>query len=298
MHLVAATGVQLTLGLAGAAAGVEDEHRIFGIHHLGFTFCAGVGNQILPPVVTPLHPLHSLFGALVDDDRLYARRFGHCFIGNIFEVDRFAAQPRAVTGEDDATLGVVDAVGQRLFAKAAVDHAVQRANFYGGEHGNRQFGHTTHIDGDGVTFFHALAFEHIGKAIHLAPEIPVAVGAHIARLAFPDQRHLVTPPALDVAVKRIVDDISLATGKPLKKGRVALVQDLRIGLVPVDHFLGACIPEAYRVGISRRADRQVIGNISVGNNRGGRRVEFTTGGSNVNAVSHIRFLLCIGIEVG
>ena len=89
------------------------------------------------------------------------------FVGDILQVDRLAAQPGAVTGDNNLALGIGDAIGQRLLGKAAVDDAVNGADLGRGQHGDGQLGHAAHVDGDRVALFDAHALEHIGKAIDL-----------------------------------------------------------------------------------------------------------------------------------
>jgi hypothetical protein len=170
--------------------------------------------------------VHILAGALVDDHLLHDRAAVHRLVGDLLEVDGLAAQPGAVAGDHDFAARVGDAVGQRLLGEAAVDHAVDGADLGGGEHGNRQFRHAPHVDGDGVALLDAHRLEHIGKAVDRLPELEVAVGALLAVLAFPQQRQLVLAPALDVAVQCVVDDIGLAADEPLEEGRLAAVQYL------------------------------------------------------------------------
>ena len=69
---VAGGGVQNALGLAGAAAGVEDEQRIFSIHFLGL---AGFLDIVLRHLVIPATSRPAVIGAL-----LLARLTTICFL--------------------------------------------------------------------------------------------------------------------------------------------------------------------------------------------------------------------------
>ena len=133
VNLIAATSMQLTFRLAGGAGGVENEHRVFGVHLLGRAVGTSLRPQVMPPEVAPFFPLHSLTGALIDNHALDDRGFLQRLINNLFEIHGLVAQPGAIAGHDHFALRIVNAVGQGLFAKAAIDNAMNGADF-----GNRQ----------------------------------------------------------------------------------------------------------------------------------------------------------------
>ena len=114
-------------------------------------------------------------------------------------------------------LAVLDAPVQRLDREAAVDHRMHRADLGAGQHGDGQFGHAAHVDGHPVALLDAHAAQHVGELADFAVEGVVREGAHLAVLALPDQRQLVAPPGLDVAVEAVVDDVGLAADEPLDR---------------------------------------------------------------------------------
>ena len=209
---IAAVGVQKALGFAGGAGGVEDEERVLGVHDLGLTMRRSdrQRHQVVIPVVAAGFHVDLLAGALDHDHVLDDGRAVDRFVGHLLEVDRLAAQPGAVGRDQHSALRVLDAVGQGLFAKAAVDHGVHRAELGAGEHRDHQLGDAAHVDRHPVAFVHAHAAQDVGELVGLAIEPQVAVADLVARLALPDQGQLVLAPGLDVAVERVERDIGLA----------------------------------------------------------------------------------------
>ena len=63
----------MPLGFAGRAGGVEDIERMLGVERLGRAIVAGLGHQLVPPVVAAFVPCDLAAGALVDDDMLHRR---------------------------------------------------------------------------------------------------------------------------------------------------------------------------------------------------------------------------------
>ena len=64
-------------------------------------------------------------------------------------------------------------------------------------------GDERHVDDDAVALLHAEALQGVREAVHLAVEPAVGVGVLLAVLADPDERRLVAPVAVDVAVDAV-----------------------------------------------------------------------------------------------
>jgi len=98
VHEVAGLGVQDTLGLAGAAAGIENEQRFIGVHLFRLAFGGDIrgGHQFVPPEF--LAGLHFDFDAesLDADDVLNAGTGSDRGIGAGFALYLFAAAPVAI----------------------------------------------------------------------------------------------------------------------------------------------------------------------------------------------------------
>jgi hypothetical protein len=107
------------------------------------------------------------------------------------EGHHLAAAPRAVAGDDEGGLGVVDAVAHGLRREAAEDHRVRRADAGAGEHRDGDLGHHAHVDRHAVAGAHAELAQHVGEAAHLAVELLVGERARVAGLALPEDGGLV-----------------------------------------------------------------------------------------------------------
>jgi len=123
-------------GPAGCAGRVEDEEGIFGVHRLRLADWAGdgEGHLLVPPVIAAGGHLHVLHGTLEDDHRIHNRAALDGLVRDVLEVDGFAAQPGAVTGDQYPGLGVVDAAGEGLLAEPAIDDGVHGADLGDGQH--------------------------------------------------------------------------------------------------------------------------------------------------------------------
>ena len=275
IDLIAAMRVQNAFGLAGRAAGVQDEKRIFGIHDFSFGARAGhwQRHQLVIPVIAARLHRDVVASALDHNHRIDHRRTANSFIDRVFELDDFAAQPGAIAGNQDAALGVFDAVGQGLFGKTAIDDAVRRADFGAGQHGNRNFRHAPHINRHAVALLQTHAAQYVGELVDFLPQLPIGQRNPVAIFTFPDESQLVAPPGMNMAVKRVERHISLAADKPLIKRLAAVVEDLIPFFVPVQG-LGALRPESLRVGQRFIINRFIIGYIRLIHHLGRRVMPF------------------------
>ena len=111
---VAAGGVDDALGLAGGAAGIEQEQHILAVHRLRLAGHRLAFHQVVPPDVPAVH--HLVIGAagpvhhhhLLDAGRAVQR-----VVGVLLERYDAAATVAAVGGDQQPRLRVVDPVAQR-----------------------------------------------------------------------------------------------------------------------------------------------------------------------------------------
>ena len=253
VHHVAAGRVHDALRLAGRAARVENEERVLGIERLGGADVAGSAHQVVPPVIAPAAHVDGVAGALHHHDRLHAGRFRQRRVDVLLQRHDPAAPVAAVGGDDDARLRVVHAVAQRLGAETAEDDAVRRADARAGQHGDGHLGDHRHVETDAVALGDAERLEDVGEARHLALQVGEGQHPAVARLALPDDRRLVAPRRLHVAIEAVVGEIGGRADEPLREGRFP-VQHLRPRLEPVQ-LGGGLRPEGLRVGRGRGAQR-------------------------------------------
>ncbi|MNL11924.1 hypothetical protein D3C87_1327800 [compost metagenome] len=149
---VAARGVQHALGLAGAARGVEDEERVFGVHAFRRAVVRFAFHQAVQPVVA--------FGRHVDGfARVRHHQHGaHAFharhvqrgvhVG--FQRNAAARAAAAVGGDDGASAAVAHAVGNGRRRKPAEHHVMHRADARARQQRHHGVGNHRHIDRDAV----------------------------------------------------------------------------------------------------------------------------------------------------
>src|SRR5699024_7396144 len=112
---VAARGVDDALGLAGGAGGVEDEQGVLGVERLRCVVGGLLGDDLVPPDVAVVLPVHVDPGAAHHEDLL--DRLGGAgdavegvaerLVDAVLEGGGLAAAELAVGGDDDLGLGVI-----------------------------------------------------------------------------------------------------------------------------------------------------------------------------------------------
>ena len=198
------------------------------------------GHEIVPPeVAAGLHgDVRGVADAAQDDYFFDGGRVAQGFVDAGLERDDCAAAPRAVGGDDDFGLGVVDALAQRFGGKSAKDDAVRRANFGAREHGDGQLRHHAHVNRDAVAFGDAKRAQRVGEAVDFALEHAVGEHARIAGFAFPDDGGFVAALGMRVAIDAVVRDVQLAAGEPFGPRSI-----------PLEHIFPRLKPvEALRLG--------------------------------------------------
>ncbi|MCY1367651.1 hypothetical protein D9M69_545950 [compost metagenome] len=201
-----------------------------------------------PPIVSSLDHRHRRAG-MGSYDHLFNRRAGYqCIIYRFFHGNMLGTPDRAVGGNHQFALGVVDPVGNRLCREAAEDHRVDGSYARAGQYGYRQLRDHRHIDTDAVTFPHPMLFQHIGKAAYAVQQY--LVGDHLrfifGVIRFPDKGRVVRL-AFSVAVETVFGDIEFPVSEPLYAIVVkAPVQYLCPGFLPSE-LLGNGRPESLGV---------------------------------------------------
>eukprot|EP00053_Salpingoeca_punica_P010178 m.91720 g.91720 ORF g.91720 m.91720 type:complete len:710 (+) comp15305_c0_seq1:340-2469(+) len=257
---VSAGGVQHALGLAGGAAGVQEEERVLGVDPLhgadGVRRLLLVGKDKVPARLELCGVVHLLAEVEGHDARLHIKvgvlAAGHGVLGNVPEVDLLVAAHDAICDDQHAGLGVGNAVCERLAGEAAEDDRVGCADAGAGEHGHDQLHDHGHVDGHAVATLHAVLLEDVGKALHAREQIAVGRGAvHERIVALPVEGDAVAVASLNVAIQRIVADVCQralepADGNwPVVDVEVAEVE-LVPRLLPVE-ALGNLAPELLRL---------------------------------------------------
>ena len=224
---VAGGGVDDALGLAGGAAGVEDEEQVFGVGRLGPAGVRLAGDGVVPPHVAALDHVHRRAGPLEHDHLLDPADLGDGTVDVGLERDGTAAAVAAVGGDDEAALGVLQAVGDRLAGEPAEDDRVGRADAGAGQHGHGRLGHVGQVDRHAVAPPHAQCLEAVGQPAHVGQQLAVGDLANLRaaagdRLALPQDGGLVAAALVDLHVQAVLGHVQLAVDEPLGVGRVPL----------------------------------------------------------------------------
>jgi hypothetical protein len=109
---VAASRVEHAFGLAGGAAGVEDEERVLRVHHFRFARLRRARNSFVVPNVAAFGPGDVAPGAAHHEHGLHAGAAFEGLVGVVLEWDGPPTPQPFVGGDDHRRVTVEDAVGQ------------------------------------------------------------------------------------------------------------------------------------------------------------------------------------------
>ncbi len=251
MQQVAAGAVLHTLGLAGGAAGVEQEQRMLGTDPFGLAGARQVVGQLVHPAVTRLVPGDVAAGALVDHDVLQglaaAQRDG--LVDDGLQRQLLAPAQLLVGGDDHHRAGVLYTVAHRLRREAAEDHRVDRADARAGLHRNHALDAHRHVDDDAIALFHAARAQAVGHLAGARQQFLVGDARDLAVVGLEDDGHLVALAGFDVSVQTVVGHVQRAVLEPLEERRLALVEYFRERCLPGNVLTCQFGPEAFVVGL-------------------------------------------------
>src|SRR5215470_6172686 len=97
-----------------------------------------------------------------------------------------SATETAVCRDQDSRFRIVDAIAQRLGAKAAEHHIVGDADSSTSQHGNCELRNHAHVKGGAVAFLKAERFQYVREFADLVMKHLIAEGADVAGFAFPE----------------------------------------------------------------------------------------------------------------
>ncbi len=230
---VTAGAVQDALRLAGAAAGVKDEERCFGIERHGRAACIDIFEFAVPPHIASFLDVHILARAAEHDDGLHRRVLPlQGVVHVLLQRHHGATTIAAVCGDDDGSAAVEYAVLDRLGAESAEDDAVHGSDAGAGQHGDRRLGNHGHVNDDPVALFHLVSLEHVGKAADFAMKLLIGQHALLTGFPLPDERCFRLQRAVQVTIEAVFADVELSAGEPL-----------RIRALPVEHLGERLAPE-------------------------------------------------------
>lgn len=151
-------------------------------------------------------------------------------------LDDFARLEAARGSDNDLRLAIFDAIGEFLCSEAAENNRMDSADTGASKHEEGRNGNHRHVEEHTVALGHTeLLSEHRGDAantvLHLLVGeflLNVEVGTVI------DKGNIVAVAAIDMLINCIVADVDHAVREPAIEWGVALIEDRRVGLVPVN----------------------------------------------------------------
>ncbi len=184
---------------------------------------------------------------LEHDDLLDAGgAFRQRFVRGGLELHDLAAAIATVGGDDEAGLGILDAVAHRECGEATEHHGMDGADAGAGLHGDDGLGHQRHVDDDAIATLHTEHPQCVAELADLGMQLAVGQAADVAVLGFEHQRGMVAAGG-EVHIDAVDRGIELAIGEPAVVGGVAVVERAGEGLVPHQRFAGLCGPEPFGI---------------------------------------------------
>ncbi|MNM95739.1 hypothetical protein D3C81_1081960 [compost metagenome] len=114
LQQVAGGGVQHAFGFAGAAGGVEDEQRVFGVHRLGRAVIADLFDRFVVPEVAAFTPGDLAAGALDHHHRTDIRATEQRLVDVVLQRYGLGAANAFIGSDYGAAIGVEDTVTQSI----------------------------------------------------------------------------------------------------------------------------------------------------------------------------------------
>ena len=247
----AGVDVNGALGLAGRPRGVDDHDRVVGVAAMGRQLLRLASQGELPDLVPAEGPGDFSDDASEHDDVLDGRAAEQRLVRDLLHLHHLAAAIEAVRAEQDLGLGVIEPRRDRAGPEAAEERHDDRSQLGDREQRDRRLGDHGQEDADRVPGLDAQLLQRPGQPADLAVQLGVGQPADLARLALPDQGHLVGlgVGAADPAVQAGLDDVDLPVDEPARPlGPSGLVEDLVVVAVEGDaEVVDDRIPEPLRI---------------------------------------------------
>ncbi len=143
--------MQGTLGLARGSAGVQNEHRVLGIHGYGRAFVGFAANYLIIPNIARFGPGNLVSGMLNDHGFLHPG-INQTLIGLFFQIHDFAPPEIPVASNQHLGAGILQTHLQRLGGKCRKHHRMHRADARASKHRNYHFGNHRQVHSHPIAF--------------------------------------------------------------------------------------------------------------------------------------------------
>src|SRR5439155_27235831 len=128
----------------------------------------------MPPVIAARLKVDGRSGSLVHDDVLYRRAHLQRLFDGRKQLHLGSPPVCAILRDYRDSLGIMNAIDERVGGKPTEYHCVWRSNARAGEHGDRWLRRHAHVDGDPVALPHAKRLQDIGELLHLTMKLLVS----------------------------------------------------------------------------------------------------------------------------
>ena len=257
---VAAVGVHGSLGLAGAAGGVEQHRDRFGVHQLAGDPVRLPFRQVAPAAVPIRVPVDRLAEVLVYDDVPDGRDpFQRGVEGRLHRDHRPAPQGR-VRGQHRLRACVLQARPHRVLAEAREQRHRHRPDVLHGEEGGGHLRDHGHVEPDRIPPPETEGAEPAREPADLPVELPVGPLPDVAALALPADRGAVLGGGSPMPFDAVDDRVGPPAEAPSRPGEPpARVADALPGhREPEVEEADRGVPEPFRVLPAPGEERVVV----------------------------------------
>ncbi len=205
-----------------APGSVEYKERIFCVHRFGSAFGARSFDEFIVQNLAPNgFRNHRVTRVPHYDRRFDAWACANSFICDAFKVDYLSPAERAVRGNQDLGVRVVNSVSQRSHAKASIHDAVHSSDLRAREHRYGSLDALREVHRHTVPFSHAELLKRVCHPVYLARELGIGDLAFLSALVNVEERDAVATFGGEVTIHCVMRDICPAANEPLVKRRLA-----------------------------------------------------------------------------
>ena len=167
-----------TLGLAGAAGGVQHEQRVLGLDPLAVAVRGDLVHLVVPPRVSAVNHRTLAREAFVHDDGLdgeivFAQLQRGVDLG--LELHRLGAAHHRVARHDNLALRVRHPAPDSLGAEPAKHHGVNRSDASASQTSECQLHDHGHVERDGIALLDPFRLQDVGELLDLVEDVVVGV---------------------------------------------------------------------------------------------------------------------------
>ncbi len=198
---------------------VDDEARTIELDRQRGALGRLLADQLVPPVIAPGIPRDLPAEPLVDDHVLDRGRRGRRLVGGLLHLHDLPAPIEAVGRHQHPGFTILEPRGDGVGAVAREARGVDGSDSHDRKRGDGRLGRHREEHPHAVALSHAETLERVGELVHLTRQLAVRQAPATAVVALPDDRRLLSPPGVEVAVDTVVGEAhqtALEPARPLE----------------------------------------------------------------------------------